>query len=67
MTEELCRRLGQGGAAIAAHEQACARYLFQKMNVVVVAQANKMARTIWALLVKNREFDAHRTAPKAAA
>ncbi|MEB8486239.1 MULTISPECIES: IS110 family transposase [Acidithiobacillus] len=26
-------------------------------NVVVVAQANKMARTIWALLAKNRQFD----------
>jgi transposase len=36
-------------------------------NVVVVAQANKMARTIWALLVKNTEYDAHHAAVKAAA
>ena len=28
-------------------------------NVVVVAQANKMARTIWALLVKNAEYEAN--------
>lgn len=28
-------------------------------NVVVVAQANKMARTIWALLVKNTEYEAN--------
>ncbi|BDB13416.1 hypothetical protein ANFP_07360 [Acidithiobacillus ferrooxidans] len=26
-------------------------------NVVIVAQANKMARTIWALLAKNRQYD----------
>ncbi|MCR2832269.1 IS110 family transposase, partial [Acidithiobacillus ferrooxidans] len=26
-------------------------------NVVVVAQANKMARTIWALLAKDRQYD----------
>ena len=26
-------------------------------NVVVVAQANKMARMIWALLAKNRQYD----------
>jgi transposase len=26
-------------------------------NVVVVAQANKIARTIWALLAKNRQYD----------
>ncbi|MDD2749696.1 IS110 family transposase [Acidithiobacillus thiooxidans] len=30
-------------------------------NVVVVAQANKMARTIWALLVKNTEYVASHT------
>ncbi len=36
-------------------------------NVAVVAQANKMARTIWALLVKNTEYDAHHAAIKAAA
>ena len=30
-------------------------------NVVVVAQANKMARTIWALLVKNTEYMASHT------
>ena len=35
-------------------------------NVAVVAQANKMARTIWALLVKNTEYDAYHAAPKAA-
>ena len=28
-------------------------------NVVVVALANKMARTIWALLAHQRTFDAH--------
>ncbi|MBU2804211.1 IS110 family transposase, partial [Acidithiobacillus ferridurans] len=28
-------------------------------NVVVVAQSNKMARTIWALLVKNTEYVAN--------
>ncbi|MBU2761835.1 IS110 family transposase, partial [Acidithiobacillus caldus] len=28
-------------------------------NVVVVAQANKMARTIWALLAKDRQYDPH--------
>ncbi|WP_414041533.1 IS110 family transposase [Acidithiobacillus sp. M4-SHS-6] len=28
-------------------------------NVVVVAQANKMARTIWALLVKSTEYEAN--------
>ena len=28
-------------------------------NVVVVALANKIARTIWALLVQDREYDPH--------
>ncbi|WP_123101393.1 IS110 family transposase [Acidithiobacillus sulfuriphilus] len=36
-------------------------------NVAVVAVANKMARTIWALLVKNSEYDTNHTALKAAA
>ena len=36
-------------------------------NVAVVALVNKMARTIWALLVKNTEYDAHHAAVKAAA
>ncbi|MHB8226641.1 MAG: IS110 family transposase, partial [Acidithiobacillus sp.] len=30
-------------------------------NVTVVALANKMARTIWALLVKNTEYVASHT------
>ncbi|AEM48459.1 transposase IS116/IS110/IS902 family protein [Acidithiobacillus ferrivorans SS3] len=36
-------------------------------NVAVVALANKMARTIWALLVRDTEYDAHHAAIKAAA
>lgn len=36
-------------------------------NVAVVAVANKMARTIWALLVRDTEYDANHTAIKAAA
>ena len=36
-------------------------------NVAVVAVANKMARTIWALLVKNSVFETNHTAVKAAA
>ena len=36
-------------------------------NVAVVAQANKMARTIWALLARDTEYDAHHAAAKAAA
>ncbi len=35
-------------------------------NVAVVALANKMARTIWALLVRDTEYDAHHAAIKAA-
>jgi transposase len=27
------------------------------MNVAVVAQANKMARTIWAILAHDRQYD----------
>ena len=36
-------------------------------NVTVVAQANKMARTIWALLARDRKYDAHYPATKAVA
>jgi hypothetical protein len=36
-------------------------------NVAVVAVANKMARTIWALLVRDTEYDANHAAIKAAA
>jgi transposase len=36
-------------------------------NVAVVAVANKMARTIWALLVKNSVFETNHTAVNAAA
>ncbi|MEY2341306.1 IS110 family transposase [Acidithiobacillus sp. IBUN Pt1247-S3] len=36
-------------------------------NVAVVAQANKMARTIWALLARERKYDAHYPATKAVA
>ena len=35
-------------------------------NVAVVAVANKMARTIWALLVRDTEYDANHAAIKAA-
>ena len=36
-------------------------------NVAVVAVANKIARTIWALLVRNTEYDTNHAATKAAA
>ena len=36
-------------------------------NVVVVAQANKMARTIWALLVRDTTYDANHATIKTAA
>ena len=36
-------------------------------NVVVIALANKIARTIWALLAKDRQYDPHYQAKKAVA
>lgn len=50
------RRVRRGGAVDPWLAELLAR---RPNNVVVVALANKMARTIWALLAHERTFDAH--------
>lgn len=57
----LCKLLISGARAVvgrSAHNSWVERLLQRKhFNVAVAAIANKMARTVWAVLVKGKAFD----------
>lgn len=58
--------LAHGARSIATHQRACSLRLRQwleqlkarrHVNVVVVALANKMARTIWAVMARGNDYE----------